>query len=313
VDLPVPNVEITAMDGSFTLVRPDGQALACYRWSAGNRPRAALVIAHGMGEHARRYRPALAKLIDGGIVVYALDLRGHGATIALSGQGQGDFGPGGFGAIVADLEALVARARAENPQLPLLLLGHSMGSFILQAYLIDHGSTIDGAVLVGTTAVDLLAAATAGETDAMAALNRPFEPARTPWDWLSSDEAQVDAYIDDPFCGFSLVPESMVSMLSQAARLADPTELARIPAGLPLYIVVGGQDPLSTAFGRLDPLLDRYRGVGLDPVVALYPEGRHEILNEVNRDEVVGNLMVWLDGVVERAAPGLHRAVARRH
>jgi alpha-beta hydrolase superfamily lysophospholipase len=302
VDLPVPNVETNAMDDAFTLVRPDGQVLACYRWSAGERPRAALVIVHGMGEHARRYRPAVARLIDSGIVVYALDLRGHGATIALSSRGEGDFGPGGFGAVVADLEALVERARAQDPDLPLLLLGHSMGSFILQAYLIDYGRTIDGAVLVGTTAVDLLAAAMASEPDAMAALNRPFEPARTPWDWLSSDQTQVDAYIDDPLCGFSLVPESMVSMLSQAARLADPAELARIPVDLPLYIAVGGQDPLSTAFGRLEPLLDRYRSLGLDPVVALYPQGRHEILNEVNREEVVGDLRNWIDGVIEAAA-----------
>ena len=247
------------MDGSFTLARPDGQALACYRWSAGKPPRAVLVVAHGMGEHALRYRKALAKLIDSGIVGYAPDLRGHGATIALSGRGKGDFGPGGFSAVVADVAALVERAGSENPDLPLLLLGHSMGSFIAQACLIDHGRAVDAAVLVGTTAVDLLAAAMASESDPMAALNRPFEPARTRWDWLSSDEAEVDAYIADPLCGFELVAESMRSMMSQAARLADHAQLARIPVGLPLYVLVGGEDPLSTAFGRLEPLLDRYR------------------------------------------------------
>ncbi len=294
----------TVMDSRFTIIRPDGQGLACYRWSNGNAPRAVVVVAHGMGEHALRYRPALAKLIDSGIAVFALDHRGHGATIALSERGRGDFGPGGFSAVVADLAALVERARSENPGLPLLLLGHSMGSFIGQAFLIDHGRTVDGAVLVGTTAVDLLAAAMVGEPDAPAALNRPFDPARTPWDWLSSDEAQVDAYINDPLCGFSLEMASMISMLSQGARLADLAELAKIPAGLPMYVLVGGRDPLTTVLGNLEPLLNRYRSVGLDPVLALYPEGRHEILNEVNRDEVVGNLLAWLDPVIEAAARG---------
>jgi alpha-beta hydrolase superfamily lysophospholipase len=283
------------MDIRFTLSRPDGQSLACYHWSNGDKPRAIIVVAHGMGEHALRYRPALAALIESGIAIYALDHRGHGATIALSDRAAGDFGPGGFAAVVADLAALVEVARSANPDVPLFLLGHSMGSFIGQAFLIDHGSLVDGAVLVGTTAVDLLADAMAKEPDALAALNRPFEPARTPCDWLSRDDAQVDAYIDDPLCGFSLVPDSMVSLLSQGARLADPAKLARIPGGLPLYILIGARDVLVTDFGRLEPLVERYRAAGLDPVVMVYPDGRHEILNEINRDEVVGKLLDWLN------------------
>lgn len=286
------------MDIRFTLSRPDGQSLACYHWSNGESPRAVVVVAHGMGEHALRYRPALDRLIENGIAIYALDHRGHGATIALSDREAGDFGPGGFAAVVQDLAALVEAARSENPDVPLFLLGHSMGSFIGQAFLIDHGVLVDGAVLVGTTAVDLLADAMAKEPDALAALNRPFEPARTPCDWLSRDDAQVDAYIDDPLCGFSLVPESMVSLLSQGARLADPAELARIPSGLPLYILIGARDVLVTDFGRLEPLVDRYRAARLDPVVMIYPEGRHEILNEINRDEVVGKLLDWLNAQI---------------
>ncbi len=286
------------MDIRFTLSRPDGQSLACYHWSNGESARAVVVVAHGMGEHALRYRPALDRLIESGIAIYALDHRGHGATIALSNRDAGDFGPGGFAAVVEDLAALIETARSENPDVPLFLLGHSMGSFIGQAFLIDHGALVDGAVLVGTTAVDLLADAMAKEPDALAALNRPFEPARTPCDWLSRDEGEVDAYIDDPLCGFSLVPESMVSLLSQGARLADPVELARISDGLPLYILIGARDVLVTDFGRLEPLVDRYRAAGLDPVVMIYPEGRHEILNEINRNEVVGNLLDWLNAQI---------------
>lgn len=288
------------MDQSFTLTRPDGHRSACYRWNPAGSPRGVVVVAHGMGEHALRYPPALQPLIDAGLALYAIDHRGHGASIAPNGRPAGDFGPGGFAAVVDDLAALVERARHENPGVPLFVLGHSMGSFITQALLIDHPGTLDGAVLVGTTAVDLLAAAMMRETDAMAALNRPFEPARTPCDWLSRDEAQVDAYLADPLCGFALVTESMISLLSQGARLAEAAQLARIaPAGparvLPLYVLVGGDDVLINAFGAIEPLLERYRAAGLAPELALYPGARHEVLNETNRAEVVAGLLDWLE------------------
>jgi alpha-beta hydrolase superfamily lysophospholipase len=287
----------------FGLARPDGVTIAAYRWNAGRPPRAVIAVAHGMGEHARRYPAALSQLLESSIDLYGLDHRGHGSTVALSDHAKGDFGPGGFDALVADLAALVERARSENPRVPLFLLGHSMGSFISQAFLIEHSGLIDGAVLVGTAPVDLLAQGMAKEPDALAALNRPFTPARTAFDWLSSVETEVDAYIEDPLCGFSLVLESMMSLLSQGARLADPSQLARIRAGLPLYILVGGRDPLITVFGELGPLVERYRRAGIDPVVAQYPEGRHEILNEVNRDQVVSELQAWLDRVIASGAP----------
>ncbi len=282
------------MEFDFVLSRPDGQDLVCYRWSGNETPRGVLVVAHGMGEHANRYRPALAAVIDAGFVVYAPDHRGHGRTLSLSGGEPGDFGPGGFPGVVDDLASLARRAREEHPSIPVYLLGHSMGSFIAQSFLIDHGDRIDGAILVGTTAVDLLAEAVMRESDVMAALNRPFEPARTPCDWLSRDKGQVDAYIADPLCGFALVPDSMISMLSQGARLADTAALSRIPAGLPLRVMVGERDTLINSLGKLQPVLDRYRAVGLKPDVSIYPDARHEILNEINREEVVGDLTRWL-------------------
>jgi len=282
------------MNKTFTLTRPDGEVLSCYDWRSEVQPRAVLVVAHGMGEHAGRYRTSLDMLINSGIIIYALDHRGHGKTMKLNKREAGDFGSGGFDAVVCDLAALVNLARLENPDLPVLLLGHSMGSFISQAFLIEYGEMVDGAVLVGTTAVDTLAEAMSKEKDILAALNRPFEPTRTACDWLSSVPQEVDAYIDDPLCGFSLVPDSMLSLLSQGARLASKSELIRIPSGFPLYIMVGAKDVLLTNFGKLDPLVERYIAAGLEPTVVIYPEGRHEILNESNRHEVVNNLLDWL-------------------
>jgi len=284
----------------FALARPDDVTVAAYRWTLPRPPRAILVVAHGMGEHARRYPAALAVLLESGIDLYGIDHRGHGATLALSRRAPGDFGPGGFPAVVDDLASLVNRAKLENPGLPLLLLGHSMGSFISQAYALDHSSLIDGLALVGTTAVDAVAESAQRESNLAVALNRAFQPARTPFDWLSSDEAEVDAYIADPLCGFSLTPDSMISLLSQATRLADPHALGRIRKGLPLYILAGERDPLVADIGNLDRLIDRYCAAGLHPALARYRQGRHEILNEVNRTEVVQGLLNWLNQVIEQ-------------
>ncbi|MBR9871438.1 MAG: alpha/beta hydrolase [Gammaproteobacteria bacterium] len=286
----------------LTLSRPEAVEIAAYHWSSG-KPRAIMVIAHGMGEHARRYPPALAQLLDSGFHIYGLDHRGHGETMVQSKGEAGDFGGGGFAAVVDDLAALVALARKENPQLPLILLGHSMGSFISQTFVLDYSAMIDCLVLVGTCSLDVLAASAHHEADLLTALNREFEPARTPFDWLSSDEKEVDKYIDDPFCGFNLVPDSMTSMFSQGPRLADPDEIARIKKDLPIYIMVGGRDPLVTGCGIVEPVIERYQAAGLKTTFACYDEGRHEILNEVNRAEVVQDLLNWLIATVSQVIP----------
>lgn len=283
---------------AFTLERPDGQRLAAYHWSGGGKPRAILVVAHGMGEHARRYPPALEPLIADDIDIYGIDHRGHGGTIALSDREPGDYGPGGFSAVVLDLLALVRRARAENPGLPLVLLGHSMGSFLSQAFVIDHWRELDGLVLVGTSALDVVGAMMMTEPDVGEALNRNFQPARTPFDWLSSAPEEVDLYLADPLCGFSLTQDSMIGMLSQGPRLADPELLEQIRPGFPVYILVGEKDPLGTNIGKVAPLVERYEAAGLDVELASYPEGRHEILNERNRTEVVDGLHSWLNAVI---------------
>jgi alpha-beta hydrolase superfamily lysophospholipase len=136
------------------------------------------------------------------------------------------------------------------------------------------------------------------EADIGAALNRTFQPARTPFDWLTTNEAEVDAYMADPLCGFSLVPDSMISLFSQGPRLADPVALGGIRKTLPLYILVGELDPLVSDLGNLDLLIERYRTAGLRPSVARYPQGRHEILNESNRAEVVQGLLNWTNNAI---------------
>src|SRR5215207_1067412 len=193
------------MDTSdFTITGSDGETIVGYRWSGPGPVRAIIQLAHGMGEHAARYARLAAALVARGYVVYANDHRGHGRS-AGSAQRHGVLGAAGWAGLVEDIGAVSALARSEHPGVPLIVLGHSMGSFALQQYLLDHSADLDAAVLSGTSAADVIAGAidTTQPAD-LAAFNAGFEPGRTGYEWLSRDEAEVDAYVADPDCGFSL-------------------------------------------------------------------------------------------------------------
>ncbi len=172
-----------------------------------------------------------------------------------------------------------------------------MGSFAVQQYLLDHSNRVDAVVLTGTTALDLLEPALDLDQPLdLAAFNAAFQPARTDFDWLSRDEAIVDAYIADPRCGFGLDTDSTKAMFFGARRLADPDQVALVRTDLPLYIAVGELDPVNANLALLNVLVDRYRAAGLTDVTArTYPGARHEILNETNRDKVVADILDWLD------------------
>ncbi len=281
-----------------TLASPDGEQVFVYRWKGEAPPKAIVQLAHGMGEHAARYRRLGEALTGAGYVVYANDHRGHGRT-AGSAERHGDFGTGGWKGLIDDMAAVAALARREHPGIPLVLMGHSMGSFALQAYLLDRSADIDAAVLSGTTAVDVISAAidTSGPAD-LTAFNAPFEPARTEFDWLSRDPDEVDLYVADIACGFGVNPAGMQEMLGGAAELGDPDRLGRIRKDLPIYLFSGDADPIAGGGDLVKVVADRYRAAGItDVTVKLYPEARHETLNETNRDEVTADLIAWLDRV----------------
>ena len=276
-------------DNSFTFRGLDGTAIFTYRWLPEGKPRAVLQVAHGMGEHALRYREPLQPLIDAGIAIYANDHRGHGNT---SPNSLGDFGPGGFAGLIDDMAVLSRRIRDEQPGVPLFLMGHSMGSFAAQAYVVEHSGLIDGYVLSGSAALDLLQAPKEGLSAIGAGMTKP----RTAFDWLSRDDAEVDKYIADPLCGFTVDEKGLGSMFAAAAPALDPAQLARIRKDLPVYVFAGDQDPINANLSRLTPLVDRYRGLGIrDIETDYYAGGRHEMLNETNRAEVVARLKSWIE------------------
>jgi alpha-beta hydrolase superfamily lysophospholipase len=255
-----------------------------------------------MGEHMQRYAALARALTERGLVVYGQDHRGHGATARSEGE-LGQLGPDGWAELVDDVDLLVSRIHDEQPGLPLVLLGHSMGSFAVQQYLLDHSDRIDAAVLTGTAALDQLEPALDLDKPIdLAVFNAAFQPARTEFDWLSRDEAIVDAYIADPRCGFGIDVDAGKDMFAAARRMADPGQVAGMRPGLPLYIAAGESDPVNANLALLNVLVDRYRAAGLTNVtVRTYPGARHEILNETNRDEVVASILDWLDQVLSKS------------
>jgi alpha-beta hydrolase superfamily lysophospholipase len=286
----------------FELTADDGQPIEAHRWEGQDstqQARAVVQIAHGMGEHALRYRPLADALTRAGCLVYANEHRGHGRLAQSRGE-LGDFGPRGFAGLVEDMAVLSRHAQLRHPGLPLVLLGHSMGSFATQYYLLKHSGMLAGAVLSGTAALDLLGAALQSGFR-LEDMNAALPNVRTPFDWLSRDPAQVDAYIDDPLCGFTVKPEGMGSMFANVADLTPAVMRERIRPELPLYLFIGDQDPVSHKGEWFYPLVRRYREAGLRDVSGhVFGGARHETLNETNREEVVAVLLAWIDRVVGR-------------
>lgn len=282
---------------NFELTAGDGYTVEAHRWQGATQPRAIIQLAHGMGEHSLRYRPLADALTQAGYVVYANEHRGHGKGAAAR-DALGEFGPRGFAGLVDDMALLSRHARAAHPGLPLILLGHSMGSFATQYYLVKHSELLSGAVLSGTTALDLLGAALQSGFR-LEDMNAALPDVRTPFDWLSRDPAQVDAYIADPLCGFTVSAEGLGSMFANLADLTPAAMQTRVRPGLPLYLFVGDQDPVSNKAEWFYPLVQRYREAGLHDVSChVFGGARHETLNETNREEVVAVLLAWIARVV---------------
>ena len=184
-----------AANRTFRYLGEDGTAPAGSVWRGSSNPKAIIQLAHGAGEHAMRYVEPLKPLLQAGYLIYAADHRGHGMTSGMSHLGQ--FGPGGVEAAINDMAVLSRLARAENPGLPLILFGHSMGAMFAQAFLYDHSRLIDAMILSGTL----------GPGPRLAgSFNDGLPNPRTDYDWLSRDTSEVDKYVADPFAAFNSIP-----------------------------------------------------------------------------------------------------------
>jgi alpha-beta hydrolase superfamily lysophospholipase len=288
----------------FTFASPaDGLTIHCYHWRAQKAARAVVLIAHGLGEYALRYDRFAQALSAAGYETYAIDHRGHSRSIGE--EGLGSFGAGGWAGLCLDLHTLLKQLRSDHPGLKTVLFGHSMGSFAAQRLCLDHSGDMDAVILSGSSSIDVLSAAMAeantddadgdGGVD-LSAFNAPFEPARTPYDWLSRDEAEVDKYIDSPLCGFDLEAASAQTLFGSGAYHGEDSAIANIRNDLPVLLVAGDADPLNGSLELLKLLEARWREGGVSDIeTAYYEGGRHEMLNETNRDEVTADILHWLD------------------
>lgn len=299
---------------TFTLSRPDGATLHAYRWVPDGEPTAIVQIAHGMAEHAGRYGRFARALTDAGYAVYAEDHRGHGRTgeAATLGHFADD---DGWSKVLEDLAAVTRHALGEHPGLPVVLFGHSMGSFLARDYAVRHGGDLCAVVVCGTAAdpgllgkVGAMIATTEARVRGprhpsalmnkltFGAYNAAFKPTRTDFDWLSRDEAEVDKYIADPLCGFVCTSRFYSDLLGGLARVNSDAVMAGISSELPMLVISGTQDPVGgKQAAGVNAVADQLRRSGVaDLTVKVYPEARHELLNETNRDEVTADVLAWI-------------------
>ena len=301
---------------TFTFTDPEGFEIFVYKWvpNPDVKPGAVVQIAHGAAEHALRYERFARFLNERGYVVYANDHRGHRKTAGRM-ERAGICGEGGWRGILKDLKQLSDIIIGENPGLPLFFFGHSMGSMLAQGYMQNWGDQVKGVILSGTTGslgddMDGTVAVAEGlvqehGADTPSALfeqmfsgfNQPYEPGKTGFEWLSRDETEVQTYVDDPWCGFPFTNGMVVELFKGAREIWKPDNEAGIPKELPVYIFSGAEDPVGGNTESIKPLVERYGAKGMNNVTVKYYEGgRHEMLNETNRDEVHLDVLEWLEG-----------------
>jgi len=277
-------------DHAFRFPSPvDGLELQVYVWHACTPRKGSVLIAHGFAEHAQRYDRFAAALAAQGLEVVAFDHRGHGRSPGP--DGVGDYGKGGWASLVSDVGSMLELVRETHTDLPVALFGHSMGSFAAQRLCHDRSERIDALVLSGSTAFE---PPHEGEPPAPLDLNAAFEPARTPYDWLSRDAAEVDRYVADPLCGFEGVGERPFTY-ADLFELSNPVALKGLRADLSVLLLAGEADPLNRGLRGLHQLERLWREAGVARIdTRYYPGGRHEMLNELNREEVTRDAIDWL-------------------
>ncbi|PZO60506.1 MAG: lysophospholipase [Leifsonia xyli] len=289
----MPTFSAARGDASFTDAH--GVEIVYSTWRAA-RPKGIVQIAHGVGEHGLRYEPLAQDLVRAGYTVHANDHRGHGRTGL--GQWDGDhaklgrLGPGGLRAAIAAVEQMGEVARADTPDVPLVLLGHSWGSLMAQRIVNTASESYDGVVL-SATAYRLPGWMNSGDLNARHAGSGP-----TKYEWLTRDRKIIDAMSVDPLA----VEADVIGLfgLSDTLRLLGVPRRG-IPHDLPMLLQVGSDDALGGP-RSVERLAQAYRRRGRlsDVTVQVYEGARHEVYNETNRDEVVGDLVTWLDRVTAR-------------
>lgn len=300
---------------TFTFTASDNIDIYVYKW-VPEQVKAVVQIVHGAVEHAKRYDEFAKYLNEAGYAVYATDHRGHGQTGTKSNQfNLFSQETNGWLLAIEDLVNLTNQIKVEHPDLPLFMFGHSMGSFLTRDYISQRGTLVQGVILSGTGYTPpLMSNAGIGLAKILmlrgrdrpsnilhhlifGELNKQMDNPRTDYDFLSRDPALVNAYINDPWCGQTVTAEYAHEMLTGIARINRPQAFADTPKTLPIYLFSGVNDPVGgTNASGVHKVTDEYQRAGIqDLSLKLYENGRHEMLNEINKEEVMADVVAWLN------------------
>lgn len=292
----------------------NGFELYRYAWLPEVPARGVVQICHGMAEHGERYTQFAKRLTDAGFAVFAVDWRGHGQSCKEDAE-LGHMGPDGFESMAKHVLLLREWLAEAYPDLPVFLFGHSMGSFAAHRAIERRGTAYQGVILCGTQGkqgIQLDAGIWFAKREAkkhgdayvseklvklmFANYTRRYETVRTPFDWLNRNEHEVDAYINDSRCGFPLTVGSLRDMMIGLRTIHRTEELRRIPSSLPILLIAGSMDPVGNYGKGVQQLSSRLRQHGIEDVTCkLYRDARHELLNEHNREEVMLDVLNWLE------------------
>ena len=306
------------MREEFFMPSNDGKTnLHGYVWKPEGEAKAVLQLVHGMVEYIGRYSDFAEYLAKNGFGVIGHDHLGHGQSVTDESK-LGYFAEKeGDRIVLEDMKAVTEKGKELFPNVKYFILGHSMGSFMVRRYLTLYGDAVDGAIIMGTGFIPAMLAGVGktmsktvkgmkGEFHrskmltglALGSNNKPFEPARTPVDWLSRNTENVDRYMADPLCGYLFTASAYVDFFTVIADLQKQEYLEKMPKALPILITSGEVDPVGGK-KAVESLKAQYDKLGLtDVTVKLYPEDRHEILNEVDRETVYADIRGWLESKI---------------
>ena len=285
------------------------------RYVPDEEPKAILQIAHGMQEFIDRYDDFAAYMVSKGYLVVGNDHLGHGESVN-STEDWGYFADqNGNKAVLDDLHEVTRITKEMYPNKPYFLLGHSMGSFYARQYLCEYGNELNAAIIMGTGFKPKIVAemgmlvcriialfkgwhyrSTLVNNMAFGSYNKHFEPARTRVDWLTKDEKIVDWYLNEPKCSFSFTLNGYYNMFRGIAKLRDKNLLEKAPKELPVLFVSGKEDPVGSFGKDVEAAANSLKDVGMHEIeLKLYPDDRHEILNELDKKQVYEDLYTWLE------------------
>lgn len=295
----------------------DGESIYIKKWIPDklSKKRVIIQLAHGMSEHIGRYDDFARALAGEGYIVVGNDHRGHGRT-AKTEEDLGYFANNdGWDRVVKDLNEITKMIRSEYQDAEIILLGHSMGSFLARRYVQRFPHDIDGLILSGTGYSKGLMGRIGvkfalwerrrkgAKTKSVfldklifGSFNDKFLPSITPFDWLSRDEKIVKNFIEDDLCGFVFTWGGFYDLLKGIETIHKRHELRKTPKDLPMYIFSGGDDPVGLFGKGVEKVYEAYRNIGMKDVkYKLYPGGRHEMLNEINKEEVYEDVIAWIE------------------